>query len=57
MNIYLKHFLHGTKVAFSDLEAARDEMAGWVRYNPHKVLEVGESVNPVTQKKTKKVKE
>lgn len=54
MNIYLKHFLHGTKVAFSDLEAARDETVGWVRYDPHEVVKIDESIN---QKKTKKVKE
>lgn len=34
MNIYLKHPVHGTKVAFLDLEAEADEEMGWVRYNP-----------------------
>lgn len=32
--IYLKHLVHGTKVAISDMEAAYDEENGWVRYNP-----------------------
>ena len=32
MNIYLKHFIHGTKVAISELEAQADEENGWVRY-------------------------
>lgn len=31
--IYLKHEIHGTKVACSDMEAEYDEKNGWVRYN------------------------
>jgi len=34
MHIYLKHSIHGAKVAISDLEAEADEKNGWVRYNP-----------------------
>jgi len=34
MVIYLIHFLHGAKVAISDIEADTDEKNGWVRYNP-----------------------
>ena len=34
MHIYLKHFLHGAKVAISDMEAEADEKNGWTRYNP-----------------------
>ena len=34
MHIYLKHPVHGTKVAISDLEADADEKNDWVRYNP-----------------------
>jgi hypothetical protein len=34
MHIYLKHFLHGSKVAISDMEAEADEKNGWTRYNP-----------------------
>ena len=33
--IYLKHFLHGTKVAVMELEAIADEKNGWTRYNPN----------------------
>ena len=33
-NIYLKHPIHGAKVATMDLEAEYDEQNGWVRYNP-----------------------
>jgi hypothetical protein len=32
--IYLKHPIHGAKVATMDLEAEYDEQNGWVRYNP-----------------------
>jgi hypothetical protein len=34
MHIYLKHSIHGAKVAISDLEADYDEQNGWTRYNP-----------------------
>ena len=33
--IYLKHPIHGAKVATMDMEAEYDEMNGWVRYNPN----------------------
>ena len=33
MIIYLKHPLHGTKVATMDQEAEFDEQNGWERYN------------------------
>lgn len=32
--IYLKHPVHGSKVATIDMEADYDEQHGWVRYNP-----------------------
>lgn len=35
--IYLKHFLHGTKVAVMELEAIADEKNGWSRYNPNEL--------------------
>lgn len=34
MNIYLKHPVHGTKIATMEMEAEFDEQHGWVRYNP-----------------------
>jgi hypothetical protein len=34
MIIYLKHPVHGAKVATMDLEADADEQNGWIRYNP-----------------------
>jgi hypothetical protein len=32
MVIYLKHPVHGTKVAICSLEAEADEKNGWMRY-------------------------
>ena len=34
MNLYLKHPLHGRKVAIAESEAEADEKNGWVRYDP-----------------------
>jgi hypothetical protein len=33
MHIYLKHPVHGAKVATLEVEAVQDEKNGWVRYN------------------------
>lgn len=33
MHIYLKHEVHGAKVATLEAEAEHDEKNGWVRYN------------------------
>lgn len=32
--IYLKHPVHGAKIASMELEAEYDESNGWIRYNP-----------------------
>lgn len=32
--IYMKHEIHGAKVANMEQEAAADEANGWTRYNP-----------------------
>ena len=32
MNIYLKHPVHGRKIATMELEAKHDEQHGWTRY-------------------------
>ena len=42
MHIYLKHSIHGRKVATMEQEAEADEQNGWSRYNldtPAPVLE------------------
>jgi hypothetical protein len=46
MHIYLKHPVHGTKVAIAELEAKYDERNGWVRYNPEVI-----SVNALESKR------
>jgi hypothetical protein len=53
MVIYLTHFLHGAKVAVSDMEAALDEQNGWVRYNPDTPSEPEEAVNTLVVAKRK----
>ena len=54
--IYLKHPVHGAKVATMELEAEYDEQNGWVRYNPDEIIETPaflqqpqESVNQLEQ--------
>lgn len=42
--IYLKHSLHGTKIANMEAEANADVENGWVVYNPTK-----QSAKPVNQ--------
>ncbi len=34
MHVYLKHPVHGTKVAISHAEVEYDEQNGWTQYNP-----------------------
>jgi hypothetical protein len=34
MNVYMKHPIHGTKIATLEMEVEFDEANGWVRYNP-----------------------
>ncbi|CAB4126830.1 hypothetical protein UFOVP254_33 [uncultured Caudovirales phage] len=46
MHIYLKHFLHGSKVAIAEQEAIADEENGWVRYNPEEPPEPTLEVTP-----------
>ena len=45
MTIYLRHAVHGTKVATMAMEAEFDEQNGWERYDPNAVEEV-EKVAP-----------
>ena len=44
MNIYLKHPIHGNKIATLEMEAVFDEEHGWVRYNPKEPEESDESI-------------
>jgi hypothetical protein len=54
MHIYLKHPVHGTKVAISDAEAAYDEQNGWVRYNPNETEVVSVNALEVKRKYTRR---
>jgi hypothetical protein len=56
MVIYLKHPVHGRKVATMDLEADADEKNGWVRYpedTPN--FELAAPVNVLEVKRRRKV--
>jgi hypothetical protein len=45
--IYMKHEVHGAKVATMELEAIADEANGWVRYTLDTPIEVVEEVAPI----------
>lgn len=48
MVIYLRHPVHGTKVAISDVEAAQDVRNGWVIFTLNSpVVEVASEPEPV----------
>lgn len=42
MLAYLKHPIHGTKIATLEMEVEFDESHGWVRYNPEEPEELKE---------------
>jgi hypothetical protein len=52
--IYMKHDVHGAKVANMEEEAVADEQNGWVRYNPDTPDEVA-PVNVLEVKRRRKV--
>jgi hypothetical protein len=45
--IYMKHAVHGAKVATMELEAVADEANGWVRYTLDTPTETAEEAAPV----------
>lgn len=47
--IYLKHPIHGTKVATMDAEAEHDEAQGWERYELDTQPEIVEEVVEVVE--------
>jgi hypothetical protein len=56
MVIYLKHPIHGRKVATMDLEADADEKNGWVRYTEDTPnFELAAPVNVLEVKRRRKV--
>jgi hypothetical protein len=46
-SIYLKHPVHGAKVAIAEAEAAYDEKSGWVRYDPTKTTPPAVEITPL----------
>jgi hypothetical protein len=56
MIIYLKHPVHGTKIATMDLEASEDEKNGWVRYtlDTPSVTEEAAPINELGVKRRRK---
>lgn len=56
--IYMKHPVHGAKVATMELEAVADEANGWIRYNPEtppqQVEEEAAPVNALEVKRRRK---
>jgi spore coat polysaccharide biosynthesis protein SpsF (cytidylyltransferase family) len=57
MVIYLKHPIHGAKVATMELEAEADEKNGWVRYtlDTPNDFELAAPVNVLEVKRRRKV--
>ena len=51
--IYLRHPVHGSKVATLDIEAEYDEQNGWARYNPN-TPSTDEDAAPVTRRGRRK---
>jgi hypothetical protein len=53
MSIYLRHDIHGTKVATMELEAVADEQNGWVRYT-HDTPSALETAAPTNELEVKR---
>jgi hypothetical protein len=53
--IYMKHEVHGAKVATMELEAIADEANGWVRYTLDTPVEEVAPVNVLEVKRRRKV--
>jgi len=51
MHIYLRHSVHGTKVAISEAEVEADEKNGWARYNPDTPTEAAPVVNELAARR------
>jgi len=44
--IYLRHPIHGTKLATMELEADADEQNGWVRFDPNNLDDDDDDILP-----------
>jgi hypothetical protein len=54
-NIYLRHPIHGTKVATMEVEAEADEKNGWVVYNLDTPKEIQKAV-PINGLESKRIR-
>ena len=56
--IYLRHPIHGVKIASLEQEAEHDEMHGWQRYTPGKEPdEPAQPVNVLARRRRKEVQD
>lgn len=56
MHIYLKHPVHGHKVAIAEEEAVNDEENGWERFDPEEVTDASVSDNVLSRRRRRSLK-
>lgn len=56
MHIYLKHPIHGHKVAIAEEEAVNDEENGWERFDPEEVTDASVSDNVLSRRRRRSLK-
>ena len=56
MHIYLRHPVHGHKVAIAEEEAVGDEENGWERFDPEEVTDASVSDNVLSRRRRRSSK-
>lgn len=51
MHTYLRHPVHGTKIATLDLEVEHDKANGWIEYDPEAFIQPEVSANTLEVKR------
>ena len=51
MQTYLRHPVHGTKIASHDMEVEHDKELGWVEYDPEAFIQPEVSANTLEVKR------
>ena len=51
MQTYLRHPVHGTKIATLDMEVEHDKALGWIEYDPEAFIEPEVSANTLEVKR------
>ena len=51
MQIYLRHPVHGTKIATLEMEVKHDKALGWTEYDPEAFIEPEVSANKLEVKR------